>query len=314
VPLGGGGADKESLKKIEHDAAAFARTIATERGRNADWAERAVRSSISATEREAVKLKVVDLVAESVPDLLARVHGRAVKTVRGSVTLETREAPVRRIEIRFRDRFLALITDPNIAYILMMVGMLGLFFELSNPGAILPGVLGGISLILAFYAFQSLPINWAGLLLILFGLALLIAEIKVVSHGILTLGGVVAMVLGSLMLYDAPETGLRISWFVIIPTVASTAGLVVFALSFGVRALYHRPSTGAPGMLGAPAVARTALDPEGHVLVQGELWRAVAEDGPVAVGETVTITAVDGLTLKVSRAAPTREGLRRAQP
>jgi len=314
VPLGGGGADKESLKKIEHDAAAFARTIATERGRNADWAERAVRSSISATEREAVKLKVVDLVADSVPDLLARVHGRAVKTARGSVTLETREAPVRRIEIRFRDRFLALITDPNIAYILMMVGMLGLFFELSNPGAILPGVLGGISLILAFYAFQSLPINWAGLLLILFGLALLIAEIKVVSHGILTLGGVVAMVLGSLMLYDAPETGLRISWFVIIPTVASTAGLVAFALSFGVRALYRRPSTGAPGMLGAPAVARTALDPEGQVLVQGELWRAVAEDGPVAVGETVTVTGVDGLTLRVSRAAPTREGVRRAQP
>ena len=222
----GGNVDKETLKKIENDAAAFARSIAADRGRNADWAEKAVRSSVSATEREAVRLKVVDLVAESVPDLLAKVHGRTVKTVRGPVTLSTKDAVVRPIEVRFRDRFLALITDPNVAYILMMVGMLGLFFELSNPGVILPGVIGGISLILAFFAFQSLPINWAGLLLILFGVVLLLAEIKVVSHGVLTIGGVIAMVLGSLMLYEAPETGFRISWWVILPTVGATAGLV----------------------------------------------------------------------------------------
>jgi membrane-bound serine protease (ClpP class) len=302
----GGGSDKEMSKKIENDAAAFARTIATERGRNAEWAEKAVRSSVSATEREAVKLRVVDLVADSIPDLLAKVDGRTVKTARGPVTLQTRTAEVKRIEVRFRDRFLALITDPNIAYILMMVGMLGLFFELSNPGVILPGVLGGISLILAFFAFQSLPINWAGLLLILFGVALLIAEIKVVSHGVLTIGGVVAMLLGSLMLYDAPEASMRISWFVIVPTVGSTAGLFVLALSYGVRALYRRPSTGAVGMVGETAVAKTALAPEGHVLVQGELWRAVAGDGPVAEGETVRITAVEGLTLHVVRAGNPR--------
>ena len=303
----GGGSDKVMMKKVENDAAAFARTIATERGRNVEWAEKAVRSSVSATEREAVKLRVVDLVAENIPDLLAKVHGRTVKTTRGPVTLQTREAPVKRIEVRFRDRFLALITDPNVAYILMMVGMLGLFFELSNPGVILPGVLGGISLILAFFAFQSLPINWAGLLLILFGVALLIAEIKIVSHGVLSIGGVVAMILGSLMLYDAPETGMRISWYVIVPTVGSTAGLFIFALSYGVRALYRRPSTGAAGMVGEAAVARTALDPEGQVLVQGELWRAVARDGPVAVGETVRITAVEGLTLDVVRAGNPRQ-------
>src|SRR4029453_351103 len=183
VTVGGGTGDKEMMKKVENDAAAFVRSIATERGRNVEWAEKAVRSSVSATEREAVKLKIVDLVADSVPDLLAKVDGRTVKTAKGSVTLHTKDAPVKKIDVRFRDRFLALISDPNVAYILMMAGMLGLFFELSNPGAILPGVVGGISLILAFFAFQSLPINWAGLLLILFGVVLLIAEIKVVRTG-----------------------------------------------------------------------------------------------------------------------------------
>jgi membrane-bound serine protease (ClpP class) len=304
VAVGGGAPDKEMIRKIENDAAAFARTIAVERGRNAEWAEKAVRSSVSVTEREAVKLKIVDLIAENIPDLLAKVDGRTVKTAKGAVTLQTKDAPVKKIEIRFRDRFLALITDPNVAYILMMVGMLGIFFELSNPGSILPGVLGGISLILAFFAFQSLPINWAGLLLILFGVILLIAEIKVVSHGILTIGGVVAMLLGSMMLYDAPEAGsaLRISWWVIVPAVGSTAGLVVFALSYGMRALYRTPTTGATGMVGQTAVARTPLAPEGQVAVQGELWRAVAQDGPIDPGESVTIVGVDGLTLTVAKA------------
>jgi membrane-bound serine protease (ClpP class) len=307
VAVGGGGPDKEMMKKIENDAAAFARTIATERGRNAEWAEKAVRSSVSVTEREAVKLRIVDLVADNLADLLAKVDGRTVKTVKGSVTLQTKDAPVKKIEVKFRDRFLALISDPNIAYILMMVGMLGIFFELSNPGVILPGVLGGISLILAFFAFQSLPINWAGLLLILFGVALLIAEIKVVSHGVLTIGGVVAMLLGSMMLFDAPEAGgLRVSWFVIVPAVASTAGLVIVGLSFGMRALYRKPTTGEGGMVGETAVARTPLEPEGQVLVQGELWRAIAQNGPVAVGEKVEVVGVNGLTLTVVKAADRR--------
>ena len=219
------------------------------------------------------------------------------------MTLATRGATVHTIEISFRDRFLNVITDPNVAYILMMVGMLGIFFELSNPGVILPGVIGGISLILAFFAFQSLPINWAGLLLILFGVALLIVEIKVVSHGVLTIGGVVAMLLGSLMLYDAPETGLRVSWLVVIPTVGTTAGIVIFAVSAGLKALYRPPSTGAAGMVGQVGVVKTALDPEGQVLIEGELWGAVAQDGPVAVGEAVEVAAMDGLLLKVTRSA-----------
>ncbi len=302
VTAGGGDMGKEMSKKAANDAAAFARSLAAERGRNVDWAEKAVRSSVSVTEREAVKLKVVDLVADNLQDLLAKVDGRIVKTARGTVTLQTRDAPIKRIEIRFRDRFLALITDPNIAYILMMVGMLGIFFELQNPGVVLPGVIGGISLILAFFAFQSLPINWAGVLLILFGIALLIAEIKIASHGVLTIGGVISMVLGSFMLYDAPEVGFRVSWAVILPTVGSTAGLFVWAVSAGVRAMRRPAVTGAAGMVGRQAVARGELAPEGHVNVDGEIWRAVAEGGSIPAGEKVRVTAVDGLTLRVSRA------------
>ncbi len=301
VAVGGGQIDKEMSKKIENDAAAFARTIATERGRNADWAEKAVRVSVSATEREAVKLKVVDLIAENLSDLLTKIDGRSVKVRKETVTLTTKDAPVTKVKIGWRDRFLNVITDPNIAYILMMLGMLGLFFELSNPGAILPGVIGGISLILAFFAFQSLPINYAGLLLILFGIVLLIAEIKVVSHGILTIGGTISMILGSLMLFDAPEVGLRISWWVIVPTVATTTGIFAFAVGAGVRALYRKPTTGSAGLAGQVGVARSALAPAGDVFVSGELWRAVAEGEPVAEGEQVTITEVEGLTLKVRK-------------
>jgi len=301
VAVGGGGAgtDKESMKKIANDAAAFARSIAVERGRNAEWAEKAVRESVSITERDAVRLKVVDLVADSLTDLLAKVDGRTVKTTKGTVTLATKDARVSEIEIGFRDRFLNVITDPNVAYVLMMLGMLGLFFELSNPGVILPGVVGGISLILAFFAFQSLPINYAGLLLILFGIVLLIAEINVISHGILAIGGIISMALGSLMLFDAAEIGFRISWSVILPTVGLTAALFLFVLGAGIRALARRPMLGAPGLIGETGVAREPLAPEGQVAIHGEIWRAVVEGEAVDAGARVRVIAVDGLTLKV---------------
>src|SRR6058998_3137381 len=297
-----GGVDKESMKKIENDAAAFARTIAVERGRNAEWAEKAVRDAVAITERDALKLKVIDLVADSVPDLLEKVDGRTIKLSKGPVTLATKGAPVRPIEIGFRDRFLNIITDPNVAYVLMMLGMLGLFFELSNPGVVLPGVIGGISLILAFFAFQSLPINYAGLLLILFGIVLLIAEIKIVSHGVLAIGGMVSMALGSLMLFDAPEVGFRVSWLVIGPTVAATAGLFLFVVAAGVRALGRPPATGAEGLIGKTATVRERLAPEGQVMISGEIWRAVAQGEPLEPGAQVRIVEVDGLTLKVAKA------------
>jgi membrane-bound serine protease (ClpP class) len=306
VAVGGGGqADKESMKKVENDAAAFIRSIALERGRNVDWAEKAVRQSVSATEREAMKLGIIDLIAESLPDLLAKIDGRQVKTAAGPVTLQTKGATVKAVEVGWRDRFLALITDPNIAYILLMLGMLGLFFELANPGVILPGVIGGIALILAFYAFQTLPINWAGLLLILFGIVLLLAEIKVVSHGVLTIGGVIAILLGSVMLVNTPELPLRVSWAVIVPVVATTAGVFVFLVGAGVRAQLQRPATGPEGLVGAVAVARTPLDPEGQVFVDGALWRAVSDAGRVEEGERVRVVGVDSLTLRVTRAATT---------
>ena len=298
----GGGADKTMMKKVENDAAAFIRTVALERGRNADWAEKAVREAVAITEREALKLKVIDLVADSVPDLLEKIDGRTIKLPKGTVTLATKGAPVRPIEIGFRDRFLNIITDPNVAYVLMMLGMLGLFFELSNPGVILPGVIGGISLILAFFAFQSLPINYAGLLLILFGIVLLVAEIKIVSHGILAIGGIVSMALGSLMLFDAPEVGFRVSWWVIVPTVGAMAGLFLFVVAAGVRALGRPPATGAEGLIGKTATVRERLGPEGQVMVSGEIWRAVAEGEALEPGAQVRIVAVDGLTLKVAKA------------
>jgi len=294
----GGSMDKESMRKVENDAAAFIRTIAIERGRNAEWGEKAVRQSVSVTEREAVRLKVVDFIADSIPDLLTKLDGRTVKTSQGPVTLATREAVAKPIEIGFRDRVLAVITDPNVAYVLMMLGTLGLIFELSTPGAVLPGVIGGISLILAFFAFQSLPINFAGLLLILFAIVLFIAEVKVTSHGVLAVGGIVSMALGSLMLYDAPEVGFRVSWRVIVPTVALTAAFFLFALTLGVRALRRRPLLGVSGLVGQTGVARGALEPEGQVSVHGEIWRAVA-DRPLADGTPVTIVDVQGLTLRV---------------
>jgi len=298
----GGGVDKESMKKIENDAAAFIRTVAVERGRNAEWAEKAVRQSVAITEREAVRLNVVDLIADSIPDLLQKIEGRTVKTAKGKVTLQTRTAVVKPIEIGVRDRVLNVITDPNVAYILMMVGMIGVIAELYNPGAIFPGVIGGISLILAFFAFQSLPINYAGLLLILFGIGLMVAEIKIVSHGILGVGGVIALLLGSLMLFEAPEVGFRVSWWVLLPTVGATAGTFLIVITAGVRALGRRPMLGASGLVGQVGVARSRLAPDGQVNVQGEIWRAIADGEPIEEGAPVRIVDVQGLTLKVVKA------------
>jgi membrane-bound serine protease (ClpP class) len=295
----GGSVDKESMRKIENDSAAFIRTIARERGRNADWAEKAVRESVSITEREAVKLKVVDLVAASLPDLLDKIDGRTVRTRKDEVVLATRGASVKAIEIGVRDRFLSIITDPNVAYILMMLGMLGLFFELSNPGVILPGIIGGISLILAFFAMQSLPVNYAGLLLILFAIVLFVAEIKIVSHGVLAIGGIISMAIGSLMLFDSPEMGFRISGWVVAPAVAITAAVFLFVMGAGVRALRRRPMLGAAGLVGEVGVARGPLTPEGQVALHGELWRAVADRDFVPDGASVRVVDVQGLTLKV---------------
>ncbi|MGH7409673.1 MAG: NfeD family protein, partial [Candidatus Methylomirabilis sp.] len=256
--------------------------------------------SVSATEKEALKLGVIDLVSEKLDDLLTALDGRAVTTARGKVVLRTKGVEVKRIEMGLRDKVLKVISDPTIAYILLMLGLAGLYFELSTPGAILPGILGGIFLILAFYAFQTLPINYAGLLLILLALILFIAELKVTSHGLLAAGGIAAMILGSLMLIKRSEPFMRISMAAILWTTAATSAFFIFIVSVGLKAQRQKTTTGVEGLIGQVGTARTPLRPEGRIFVGGELWSARCEDGAEA-GEKVRVTAVSGLMLAVSK-------------
>jgi len=298
----GGQMDSTMLKKVENDAAAYIKSLAKKRGRNEEWAEEAVRKSVSITEYEARQKKVIDLVANDLRDLLSKVDGRKIALQEGEErTLHTKNAQVKRIEISWRDRILEVITNPNIAYLLYTLGMLGLFFELSNPGAIFPGIIGGICLILAFFAFQSLPINYAGVLLMALGLILFLLEVKIVSHGALTIGGIISMLLGSLLLFDSPVPYMRVSLTLIIVAVVSTALFFIFAVGMGIKAQRRKPTTGQAGLLGQIAVARTPLEPEGTVFVEGELWKAIS-DQPVQVGEKVKILGVEHLTLKVTKA------------
>lgn len=296
----GGEMDKEMKEKVENDAAAYIKSIAEKRGRNAKWAEDAVRKSVSVPEKEAMTLKVVDLVAEDLPSLLKQIDGREVITGSGKHILKTKDAEVKEIPMGMRFKILNALSDPNIAYILMLLGIYGLIFELSNPGAIFPGVVGAICLILAFYAFQTLPINYAGLLLLLLGLILFIAEIKVPSYGLLTIGGVISMILGSLMLMRSDAPYFRISWAVIIPSVATTALFFMFVVGMAIRAQRSKPVTGAEGLVGTTVVAQTDIAPEGMVMLQGELWEAVSDE-VIKQGETAVVKAVEGLKLVVKR-------------
>lgn len=300
VQMGGGDTDQEMTRKIENDAAAYIRGLAERRGRNATWAEDAVRKSVSATATEALKLKVIDVVAENRADLLAKIDGRTVETGAGKITLKTKTAKIVEVEMSFRDKILSVISNPTIAYILLILGMAGLYFELSTPGAILPGVLGGICLILAFYAFQTLPINYAGLLLIILGVILFIAEVMVVSHGILTIGGIAALILGSLMLIDSPAPFLQISLSAILGVTAATTAFFVFAIGAVFRAHRRQPATGREGLVGQAGVARTRLNPDGLIFIRGEIWNATCAEG-VEPGEQVQVTSVAGLKLRVKK-------------
>jgi membrane-bound serine protease (ClpP class) len=300
VQMGGGEADEEMTRKVENDAAAYIRGLAERRGRNATWAEDAVRKSVSATATEALRLKVIDVVAENRADLLAKIDGRTVETGAGKITLKTKAARIVEVEMSFRDKILSVISNPTIAYILLILGMAGLYFELSTPGAVLPGVLGGICLILAFYAFQTLPINYAGLLLIILGVILFIAEVKVVSHGILTIGGIAALILGSLMLIDSPAPFLQISLSAILGVTAATTAFFVFAIGAVFRAHRRQPATGREGLVGQAGVARTRLNPDGLIFIRGEIWNATCGEG-VEPGEQVQVTSVAGLKLKVKK-------------
>ena len=290
--------DKTMEKKITNDAAAYMRTIAEKRGRPIDLAEEWVRKATARTETEALKVKLIDVVSPKLDDLLSAIDGRVVTTAAGKVKIETRNAVVNRGEMNLREKILKIITDPTIAYLFLILGLAGLYFEFSTPGAILPGVLGGIALILALYAFQQLPINYAGVLLILLAIVMFIAEIKVVSHGVLTVGGIASMVLGSLMLIDAPAPYMRISLWAVLGTTAGTAVFFLFVVGAGVKALRRRTTTGMEGLIGEIGVVRTRLAPRGQVFLCGELWNAESE-GEVEVGESVRVTEMNGLTLRV---------------
>jgi membrane-bound serine protease (ClpP class) len=300
VGLGGGNMDETMLKKVENDAAAYAKSLAEQRGRNVEWAVKAVRESESVSAQKALELKIIDLVASSLPELIERVDGMKVETVWGTRTLAVKGLPVNAYDMGWRYRLLDTLSNPNIAYILMMLGFYGLFFELSNPGVIFPGVFGAICLILAFFALQTLPVNYAGILLILLAIGLFIAEIKVTSYGVLTMGGVVSLILGSLMLFESPDPALRVSWYVILPMVLTTAGFFIFALSFALRAQMRQPTTGQEGLIGKRARVVTPIKPEGRVFVHGEYWNAQSEEACEA-GETVEIVSVSDLTLKVRK-------------
>jgi membrane-bound serine protease (ClpP class) len=294
--------DKTMEAKVVNDLAAMARGIAEKRGKNAKWAEEAVRKSVSITETEALKNKVIDFIAPDVPSLVKAIHGKTVDLVIGKKTLSTDNAEVKEIKMGFRYRVLEIISNPNIAYILMILGFYGLYFELSNPGAIFPGVAGAICLVLAFYALHTLPINYAGLLLIILGIGLFIAEAFITSHGVLGIGGTIAMLLGSVMLIDSPAPALQISWAVIIPAVVLSAVLFIITVTIAVRVYREKPDTGMEGIIGMQATAKTDIHADGQVFMRGEYWRAWSDE-PIQKGEKVTVVAVEGLRAKVRKSA-----------
>jgi membrane-bound serine protease (ClpP class) len=296
-----GGQDTTQIEKATNDAAAFVRTIAEKRHRNIAWAEESVRKSLSITETEALKEGVIDLIARNADSLLLYLDGKTLETAQGPRTLHTKGATVEQWDMSFTDRLLDVLSDPNIAYVLMLLGIYGLLFELYNPGSILPGVVGGISLILAFYSFHTLPINFAGLALILFGIILFIADIKIVSHGLLSIGGVIALVLGSVMLVrsDSALEFVQLSFSVILTCAALSLLFFMFLVGVGVKALRSRLSTGREGLVGEIGDALTILDPEGRVRVHGELWNAVSQSGVIRQHAKIRVVKMENLTLRV---------------
>lgn len=303
VAMGGGEMDKVMKEKVENDAVAYIRSIAERRGRNAEWAEEAVRKSVSVSAHEALKLNLIDFVAENLESLLKQLDGYTVKMDGHTITLHTHPATIEPFPMSWRLEILKALSDPNIAYVLMTIGMIGLIAELYNPGAILPGVVGAISLILAFYSLQSLPVNYAGVLLLILGLVFLILEATVTSFGLLAIGGVISLILGSLMLIREEFPFYQLSWAVILPVVLVAAGFTFLVATFGVKSFRRRAVTGKEGMVGLIGVAKTDVNPHGKVFVHGELWDAYSDE-PIHAGSSVQVVDIQGLTLHVKPVSP----------
>jgi membrane-bound serine protease (ClpP class) len=308
-PVAGNGEkiDDTMAKKMASDVAAYARTLATGRKRNVSLVEQAVLESRSFTEQEALAATppLIDLVANDVPDLVRKLDGRTITRFDGATeTLHTASATTTNVAMTWQQRVLSAIAHPQIAYLLLTLGTLGLTIELWTPGAVLPGVAGGICLLLAFFAFQVLPVNYAGILLILFGLALLVLEVKVASFGLLAVGGIISLFLGSMMLIDSPQPELQIGLRVILPVTLGISGILLFLVTLAVNAQRARPVTGVSGMLDEIAYALTPIEPggTGSVRTHGEIWTATADE-PIDAGSPVRVTAVNGLLLRVTPAA-----------
>ena len=298
----GGEVDSTMNKKITNDAVAFVRSIAEQRGRNPEWAEAAVRESASITDQDAIEKGIIDFIAKDVRDILEQIDGDTVKLADSEHIFSTENAEITYYDMNWREELLNKISDPNIAYILMMLGFYGLLFELYNPGAIFPGVLGGICLILAFFAMQALPVNWAGILLIILALILFLLEIKIVSHGVLSIGGGVALILGSVMLFkggaDLPSLAVKVSWSVIMTIVLVTILFFMVVITFGIRAQKRKPDYGREALMDKPATVMETLDPEGMVRVEGELWTAYSDEKHEK-GEVLKVIGIEGMKLKV---------------
>jgi membrane-bound serine protease (ClpP class) len=282
-------------EKVINDMVAQAKSVAEKRGRNAKWVEDAIRESVSVTETEALENNIIDLIAKDTDDLIQLLNGRDLKD-RGVLNLADVEKVV--LEETLRTKILKTISNPNIAYILMMIGLAGLYFELSHPGAIFPGVIGGIALILAFFALQTLPVNYAGILLIVLAIIFFIMEMKITSYGLLSVAGIVSLLLGSLMLFEGSTPDMKLSLRVLLPTVILISGFFVAVASLVFRAQISKPTTGSKGLVGEVGVVKKALTPEGKVFVHGELWNARAQE-PLDENVKVRVVKVVNLILEV---------------
>jgi membrane-bound serine protease (ClpP class) len=292
----------EMAQKILNDAAAYIRSIATTRERNADWAEKAVRESVDVTETEALNLNVIDLVSPTLKDLLAQINGRQVTLIDGqTVTLNTGNADINDLNMNWREDFLYTISDPTIAYLLLSLGSLGIMAEIFSPGLIFPGVIGGICLLLGLYALGTLPVNWAGVLLILLAFVFFVAEFFTSGFGLLLGGGLISLIIGSLILFQGGSPVFRVDWWAIALVVIVIGGFVAFGV-FKIVGTYRRQATtGKEDLQGKTAVVREALDPEGLVFYEGELWKAISDSGRIETGEEVIISRSKGLKLSVTK-------------
>jgi membrane-bound serine protease (ClpP class) len=299
-PVGAGGREiNETMSaKVVNDMVAHARSVATSKGRNADWVEKAIRESVAVTETEALEQNIIDIVAKDLDDLIAQIDGRQVAD---KGPLDLKDAPRRTVQEDLRTRVLKAISDPNIAFLLFLLGAAGLYFEFSHPGALFPGIIGGICLVLAIFAFQVLPVNSVGILLIALAVVFFLLEIKITSYGMLSLAGVVSLFLGALMLYEGDDPAVRISWSVLIPTVGLVSAFFVGVAGLAFRSQVATTQTGQRGLVGKIGVVKQDLDPDGKVFVHGELWNATA-GVPIGSGRTVRITRVEGLVLTVEPA------------